>query len=163
MSHKFMSLFLVLGLVVFGANFALGQATASATIVGTVMDSTDAVVVGAHVTATNKATGVNRIAITTSTGAFRFDQMAPSNYTVKVTKDGYATYVQSFELLIGQTATVAASLKVGQASEVVEVSASEVLIDLAKTEVAQQISPRKWTNCRCWAVIPPTWRIWFRA
>jgi len=143
MSRKFMSLFLALGLVVFGANFALGQATASATIVGTVTDSTDAVVVGAHVTATNKATGATRTAVTTAGGTFRFDQVAPSNYSVKISKDGYATYAQSFELLIGQTATVAATLKVGQASEVVEVNASEVQIDLAKTEVAQQISPQE--------------------
>lgn len=138
-----MSLFIALGLVVFGANYALGQATASATIVGTVTDSTDAVVVGAHVTATNKATGGTRTAITTSTGAFRFDQIAPGTYTVKVGKDGYATFVQSLDVLIGQTGTVSASLKVGQASEVVEVSASEVLIDLAKTELSQQISPQE--------------------
>ena len=143
MNHRSISLFIALGLVVFGANFALGQATASATIVGTVTDSTDAVVVAAHVTATNNATGATRTAITTSTGAFRFDQIAPSTYTVKISKDGYATYVQSFELLIGQTATVAAALKVGQASEVVEVSASEVQIDLAKTELSQQISPQE--------------------
>ena len=57
MNHRSISLFIALGLVVFGANFALGQATASATIVGTVTDSTDAVVVAARVTATNNATG----------------------------------------------------------------------------------------------------------
>jgi outer membrane receptor protein involved in Fe transport len=120
----------------------MGQATATATIVGTVTDSTGAVV-GANVTATNKATGASRTAITGATGDFRFDQAVPSSYTVKISKAGYATYVQSLELLIGQTATVAASLKVGQASELVEVRASEVLIDLAKTEVAQQISPEE--------------------
>jgi outer membrane receptor protein involved in Fe transport len=141
MSRKFLSLFLVLGLVVFGTNFALGQATASATIVGTVTDPTGAVVVGALVTATNTATGAARTTTSSSSGDFRFDQVAPSTYSVKVSKTGYATYVHSLELLVGQTATVAASLKVGQTSEVIEVSASEVLIDLAKTEVAQQISP----------------------
>jgi outer membrane receptor for ferrienterochelin and colicin len=143
MNHRLVSLFVALGLVVFGANFALGQATASATIVGTVTDATDAVVVAAHVTATNNATGATRTAITTASGAFRFDQIAPSTYTVKITKDGYATYVESFELLVGQTATVAASLKIGQTSEVVEVRAGEVQIDLAKTEIAQQISPQE--------------------
>src|ERR1017187_4666004 len=112
MNHRFMSLFIALGLVVFGANFALGQATASATIVGTVTDPTGAAVVAAHVTATNSATGVTRTAISTASGAFSFGQVTPSTYTVKVSKDGYATFAQSFELLIGQTATVAASLKV---------------------------------------------------
>ncbi|MGA9672116.1 MAG: carboxypeptidase regulatory-like domain-containing protein, partial [Terracidiphilus sp.] len=121
----------------------IAQATATATIVGTVTDSTGAVVMGANVTATNKATGATRTAITGNTGDFRFDQVVPSSYTVKVSKTGYATYVQSFELLIGQTVTVAAPLKVGQTSEVVEVKATEVLVDVAKTEVAQQISPEE--------------------
>jgi outer membrane receptor protein involved in Fe transport len=118
------------------------QATATATIVGTISDSTGAVV-GANVTATNRATGATRTTVTGTTGDFRFDQAVPSSYTVKVSKSGYATYVESFELLIGQTATVAAILKVGQASEVVEVKASEILVDLAKTEIAQQISPEE--------------------
>ena len=118
------------------------QATATATIVGTVTDSSGAVV-EANVTATNKATGANRATIAGSTGDFRFDQVAPGAYTVKVTKNGYATYEQNLEVLVGQTATVTAFLKVGQANELVEVSAAAVVIDLAKTEVAQQISPQE--------------------
>jgi outer membrane receptor protein involved in Fe transport len=141
-----LSLFFMLGLVLFGANFALGQATASATIVGTATDSTGAVVVGAKVTATNKATGATRSTTSSASGDFRFDQVSPSSYLVKVSRDGYATYAQSFDLLVGQTATVAATLKVGAASEVVEVHSSEVLIDLAKTEVAQQISTTEVEN-----------------
>ena len=60
----------------------MGQATASATIVGTVTDSTGAVV-GANVTATNKATGASRTTIASNSGDFRFDQVAPGAYTVK--------------------------------------------------------------------------------
>jgi len=143
MSRKFLSVFFVLALAVFGSNLAFGQATASATIVGVATDSTGSVVVGAQVTATNKATGASRTTTTSANGDFRFDQVAPSTYSVKVSKDGYATYVETFQILIGQTVTVPASLKVGQASEVVEVNASEVQIDLAKTEIAQQISPQE--------------------
>jgi len=143
MRHKFLSSFLALGLVVFGSNFALGQATASATIVGTATDSTGAVIVGARVTATNSATGASRSTTSSANGDFRFDQVVPSTYSVKVSKEGYASYVQSFQILIGQTATVSASLKIGQVSEVVEVHAGEVLVDMAKTEVAQQISPEE--------------------
>lgn len=120
----------------------LGQATASATIVGTVTDSSGAVV-GAHITATNKATGAVRSTVASTSGDFRFDQVAPGTYTVKVTQDGYATYQQNVDLLVGQTATVAAVMKVGQTSELVEVHAADVVIDLAKTEVAHQISPQE--------------------
>jgi len=44
MTHRFTCLLIALGLAVFSANFALSQATATATIVGTVTDSTGAVV-----------------------------------------------------------------------------------------------------------------------
>ena len=142
MSKRFLSSLLAIGLILFGANVAMGQATASATIVGTVTDSTGAVV-GANVTATNTATGASRSTIASNSGDFRFDQVAPGAYTVRITKNGYTTYEQTLEVLVGQTATVATSLKVGQASEVVEVRAGEVQIDLEKTEVAQQISPQE--------------------
>src|ERR1700758_2599726 len=107
----------------------LSQATASATIVGTVTDPSGAVV-GATVTATNKATGASRTTVATTAGDFRFDAVAPGAYTVKVTQSGYATYEQTLEVLVGQTATVPAVLKVGQTSELVEVKAGEVVIDL---------------------------------
>lgn len=142
MSHKHLFSFLILGLVLFTASLARGQATATATIVGTATDSTGAVA-GASVTATNKATGATRTTTTSATGDFRFDQLAPSAYTVSINKNGYAGYVQSFQLLIGQTVTVGATLRIGQASEVVEVRSGEVQLDMAKTEVAQQISPEE--------------------
>jgi outer membrane receptor protein involved in Fe transport len=143
MNRKFLTAFLVFVLIVFGSNIAFAQATASATIVGTATDSTGAVVVGAQVVATNKATGAVRTTMSSSTGDFRFDQVPPSTYSVKVSRDGYATYVQSFEILIGQTVTIGATLKVGQATEVVEVSTAAVLVDVTKTEIAQQISPEE--------------------
>ncbi|WP_109486845.1 TonB-dependent receptor [Occallatibacter savannae] len=121
---------------------AIAQATASATIVGSATDASGAVV-GAHVTATSKATGATRTTVVNTSGDFRFDQVAPGSYTIRVTKDGYATYEQNVDLLVGQTATVAAVMKVGQTSQVVEVHAADVVIDLAKTEVAQQISPQE--------------------
>ena len=128
--------------VVLAPKAVFAQATASATIVGTVTDSSGAVV-GAHITATNKATGAIRSTIASASGDFRFDQVAPGTYTIKVTQEGYATYQQTVDLLVGQTGSVAAVLKVGQTSELVEVRAADVVIDLAKTEVSQQISPQQ--------------------
>lgn len=67
------------------------QATASATIVGTVTDPSGAVV-EASVTATSKATGASRTATVGASGDFRFDQVTPGAYIVKITKSGYSTY-----------------------------------------------------------------------
>ncbi|HWI67442.1 MAG TPA: carboxypeptidase-like regulatory domain-containing protein, partial [Nitrospiraceae bacterium] len=57
----------------FSANYLLNQATAAGTIQGTVTDKSNAVVSGAQVVATFKATGVTRTATTTDSGTYRFD------------------------------------------------------------------------------------------
>ena len=59
MKKRLVTLLLAIGLILLGTDVARGQATASATIVGTVTDPSGAVV-GANVTAANKGTGATR-------------------------------------------------------------------------------------------------------
>src|SRR5437667_9321058 len=47
-----------------------------------------------------------------------------------------------------QTATVNAELKPGAASELIEVTGEAPVLDLAKTDVSQNIRPRKSKSCR---------------
>jgi len=125
---------------------AFGQATASGTIEGTVVDNSQAVVVGAQVVATFKATGVTRTATTNETGTYRFDFVPAGTYQIKVSKTGFASWTQTTELLIGQTATVNASLKLGSASETVEVTDAAPIVDLTKTSVSVDITPSEVQN-----------------
>jgi hypothetical protein len=126
---------------IFSANYLLGQATAAGTIQGTITDKSNAVVSGAQVVATFKATGVTRAATTSDTGSFRFDLLQAGTYEVKVTKQGFATVIQTAELLVGQSATVNVNLIPGAATEVVEVSGTASLVDVEKTSVSQNITP----------------------
>jgi protocatechuate 3,4-dioxygenase beta subunit len=66
-----------------------GQATASATIQGTVSDKTAAVIPGAEVKLTGKGTGFVRSASTNDIGFYRFDLVPPGNYEVRVTAKGF--------------------------------------------------------------------------
>jgi hypothetical protein len=118
-----------------------GQATASGTIEGTVTDNSGAVVVGADVTAVNRATGTARSTSTGATGAFRFDLLPVGNYTVSAAKSGFAKSVTTMELMVGQTASLNPQLKPGGSNEVVEVSAESLLVDQAKTSVSQNVTP----------------------
>ncbi|HVJ04755.1 MAG TPA: carboxypeptidase regulatory-like domain-containing protein [Candidatus Saccharimonadales bacterium] len=138
---KLLNLLLVVTMVAISAPIGFAQATATGTIAGTASDKAGAVIVGAAVVATNRGTGSTRTTTTNSSGDFRFDQLSAGSYVVKISKAGFATYAQSLELLIGQTATVAANLKPGQANEVIEVTGDIQLIDQAKTSVSQQITP----------------------
>src|SRR6185436_14597104 len=72
---------------------------------------------------------------------FRFDLLAAGTWVVKVTKDGFTSWAQTTDLLIGQTATLNAELKIGTASEIIEVTGAVPLVDVAKTEVSQNITP----------------------
>jgi len=126
---------------VFGGGYLFGQATATGTLQGTVSDQSQAVVSGAEVVATFKATGVTRTATTSDTGTYRFDFVPAGTYQVKVTKQGFASVVQTTELQVGQSSTVNITLSPGAATTVVEVSGIAPVVDLAKTSVSQNITP----------------------
>ena len=123
------------------AGYLFGQATATGTIQGTVTDKSQAVVVGAQVVVTFKATGATRTANTSDTGSFRFDFMPAGTYEVKITKDGFRTVIQTAELLVGQSSSVNVALEPGAATQVVEVSGTAALVDIDKTSVSQNITP----------------------
>ena len=132
-------LLLVMGMA--GAAIAHAQATASGTIQGTVTDTSGAAVAGADILVTNKATERTRSATTDDTGTYRFDLLSAGAYTVKVTKGGFTSVVQTVELLVGQTVTANAALNPGSVSQTIEVTGEAPLVDVAKTGVSQEITP----------------------
>jgi outer membrane receptor protein involved in Fe transport len=143
MTKKLLNLLLITTIVALGINIGFAQATSTGTIVGSAADKAGGMLVGATVVSTNKGTGATRNTTTNASGNFRFDQVSAGPYVVKVTREGFATYAESLEVLVGQTATVNASLKPGQATEVVEVAGDIQLIDQAKTSVSQEITPKE--------------------
>lgn len=119
----------------------LAQVTASGAVEGNVADASKAVVTGATVSLTDKATGSTRTTTTGDTGNYRFDPVAAGTYTVKIEKAGFSTMVQTVEVLVGRTVTINAPLKAGSTSEVVEVTGVAPIIDQQKTGVSQEITP----------------------
>ncbi|PYT52338.1 MAG: hypothetical protein DMG43_12030, partial [Acidobacteria bacterium] len=124
-----------------GSGTAFAQATASGTIQGTVTDKSGAVVTGVQVVARNKATDITRTTSTNDVGFYQFELLPVGTYTVTVSKTGFATFAQTLEILIGQTAMVNAELKPGATSEVIEVTSEAPLLDTTKTSVSQNITP----------------------
>jgi outer membrane receptor protein involved in Fe transport len=136
-------LFVAVVVLSLGSTSAFGQATASGTIQGTVTDKSGAVVSGAEVVAKSKGTDTSRTAATNDTGYYRFELLPAGVYIVTVTKAGFATVTQTIEILVGQTTTANAELKPGAASEVIEVTSEVPVLDLAKTDVSQNITPKE--------------------
>jgi hypothetical protein len=95
---------------------------------GTVTDSSGAAIVGAKVTATNAAINVTRTAVTGSNGFYQIFNLPIGGYVVRVTRDGFeATETKGIVVQEAAATTVNPTLKVGQTSESVEVTANPLL------------------------------------
>ncbi|HET7150219.1 MAG TPA: carboxypeptidase regulatory-like domain-containing protein, partial [Candidatus Acidoferrum sp.] len=140
---KRLTYLVLLGVILLGlgSGNAFGQATASGTIQGTITDPSGAVVPDAQVVAKNKATDLTRTTTSSNSGDYRFELLPVGNYAITITKTGFATFVQTLEILVGQTATVNAQLKTGAATELIEVTGEAPLVDQAKTDVSSNITP----------------------
>jgi uncharacterized membrane protein len=90
------------------------QLTTTGTITGTVTDSTGAGVPRASVSITNEGTGIESKTMTNASGSFAVAGLSPGTYTVKVSKQGFETYLERDIILHPtQVATVSAVLKIG--------------------------------------------------
>ena len=113
-------------------------------IEGTVTDPTGAAVAGAKISITNKATGQVIAATTTSAGIYNSGGLIPADYEVRVEQPGFATAVLKITVQVGNTANGNVKLAIGQASQVVEVSAAAAAVNPDQATVqgvltAQQI------------------------
>ena len=119
-----------------------GQATASAVLEGTVLDVSQAAIVGAQVTLTNKDTAAQRTMLSGSTGLYRFDLLPPGSYEIKVSVHGFKTATAgSVELLVGKTSTLNFTLEPGSMSETVEVIEQVPIMDATNTSVGSTFTP----------------------
>ena len=71
---------------------ALEAQVASASLAGTVLDESSAVVAGAVVTTSQEGTGFSRTAITDARGDYLLEQLAPGVYTLTVEESGFRSY-----------------------------------------------------------------------
>src|SRR5437879_4555327 len=102
---------------------ALGQTAATATVSGVVSDASEAVVPGAKVVLLDKATGLARTQETSSTGQYIFANVLPGNDTITVTMKGFIQAEVELSVEIAKSYNINVTLKVGAATEVVEVTA----------------------------------------
>src|SRR5205085_1616312 len=119
-----------LGLPAFASAQRLGG-----TLRVTVADSTGAGIADAKVMVTNEATNVSIMTTASSAATYVFPNLLVGSYTVTVEKPGFKKAVnRGVQVESNQVAEVAATLEVGNATAVVEVTAGA---DLVKTESSE--------------------------
>jgi Carboxypeptidase regulatory-like domain len=92
----------------FLAHSALAQ---TASITGTIKDSSGGLVPQAQITAKNKATNASRSALTDESGTYRITSLVPGIYDVLIAKQGFKTVEYSkVELTVDQVQNLDARL-----------------------------------------------------
>jgi Carboxypeptidase regulatory-like domain len=123
-----------------------GQASATSSLSGTVIDPSGALIPGAEATAKNVATGVEFKAVSTENGTFAMPVLDIGVYTVTVALPGFKqSILNNVKLDVGVPAAIRVTLEVGGVTESVSVEAgAEVLqsqtANIATTLEVSQIS-----------------------
>src|SRR6185437_5217842 len=112
------------------SNMVYAQAGATGTILGTVTDSTGAIVSNAVVVVTNTATGAKVRMTSSSSGDYQASSLNPGSYSVSAEMSGFQKSVtSSFTLAVDQKIRVNVMLKPGAVTETVQVMAQALTLD----------------------------------
>lgn len=130
----------LLGLVALSASLAYGQAI-DGNIVGTVVDSQGAVVVGADVTATHVATNVVSTTKTNGVGEYHFDHLPVGLYKITARMTGFKAITEQVEVELNKTGTRNMNLTPGATSETIEVSGVPPTIDTTTSQLETTYVP----------------------
>src|SRR5881397_879162 len=116
------------------------QAT-KASLVGTITDSSGAVVPGAEMVITEINTNFTRSAVTNESGYYVFSNLNPGVYRVEAKLTGFKTGVKDqVEVLVNTTVRVDLQLQTGTISEVVTVSAAAApLLQTDRSDIGRKI------------------------
>jgi hypothetical protein len=120
----------------------------TASLQGTVQDSSGAVIPGASVKVVNTSTGIVSQAVTDNGGRYVVASLTPGGpYEVTVEATGFKTFVHSgIFLAVNQIAEVPITLQVGATSQKVEVVADASQLDTSTAAIGQVIGNRDVEN-----------------
>jgi hypothetical protein len=136
--------FILAALVLNCASRAVAQQADTAIVVGTVYDSSHAVVSGASVKLTHLSTNAVTAILTDERGQYRTPSLRIGQYALSVEAGGFKRFTQrGVELEIGDVRKVDVVLEVGQTSESVNVVAEAPLLQTSDSTVGDVINNRQ--------------------
>lgn len=125
-----MKTFRVVSLFLLLASFAWSQSTGAASLVGSVTDTTGAVVPGARVTVRNLGTQFVSETQTTADGSYYVPNLSSGSYEVNIEANGFKKFVQSGLILrINESPRIDVRLEIGNVTESVKVDATTPLLE----------------------------------
>jgi hypothetical protein len=112
----------------------------TATILGTVTDSSGAVIPDATVSVTNLSTKAERRTTTTTAGVFFFTSLPIGDYKLRVTKEGFKQYERtSIHLDVNQKLSFDVALEVGATTQAITVTGEIALVETSTGMVSNLV------------------------
>jgi len=127
------------------SGFLLAQ-TDTGRLVGTITDSTGAVVNGADVTVTSQGTARSITVQTNDSGAYVVNALPAGIYRLEVKKQDFKTAAANFTLEVSQVREVNLKLEAGSVATTIDVTAAVPLIDTATSSTGEVIQGRQVTE-----------------
>jgi hypothetical protein len=138
--------FIFLSLITFNIQ-VFAQDLDNVTVTGKIVDSNNAPVAGASVTATLTTTGVERTVVANEEGRYRIVELEPGNYSIKVTMQGFAAQEKTNLVTIaGQNVQLDFNLAPAgvTAEQVITLEGdNEPVVDTTRTVVGGTITQRE--------------------
>jgi len=133
-------------LALFTASMAFSQAV-NATLLGTVTDTSGAVVPNAKVTIVETNTGFSRTTQTNESGNYTFPDLAPGTYAVAVEQSGFKKERRTGVVIeVNSTGRVDVVLQPGNVSESVEVTADVALLQTDRADIGTKFDAVQTSN-----------------
>ena len=133
----------LIGILLLAATFSVSTAFSqlvSATIVGSITDSSGAVVPNAKVQLTETNTGVDRNGLANASGNFTFPNLPPGRYRVTVEVPGFKKEIRDgVNLDVNATARVDLQLTPGGVSETVQVTAEAAVLKTDRADITSTV------------------------
>src|SRR5688500_9083543 len=119
----------------------------TSTVLGSVKDSSGAVVPGATVTLKNVQTGISSTAVTEAEGSYQFLPLRVGTYTVRAELQGFSVAeARDVAVAVGARQRVDLTLTVGNVGETVEVTGAAKLLETESSDRGQIIAKEQIVN-----------------
>ncbi|MGH9430652.1 MAG: carboxypeptidase regulatory-like domain-containing protein [Terriglobia bacterium] len=128
------------------ASFMAQTTISTGSIQGTITDASGAVIPGARITVSSKATGQTWHLATTSKGAWSSGALLPGTYTVSATAKGFKTTTTSIPVNVGVTSSGNLQLQVGATTSEITVAASAVQINTEQATIQDTVTREQIQN-----------------
>jgi hypothetical protein len=131
-----MSKFVFTLLSLFSVAFA--QTTGTATVVGTIIDNTGAIVPGAAVVIVNTETQFTSNGVSSAEGAYYIPNLSPGTYRMSIEAPGFKRYIREGVILrTSEQPRIDVQLEVGSVTESINVTGSAPLLETETTSTGQ--------------------------